>query len=193
MFCGSSVGNRSEYAEAARKLAEVMAASQMGLVYGGARVGIMNVLAESLLQHQMQVTGVMPKNLVSKEVAHMGLTELIIVDSMAERKEKMVQMSDGFIAMPGGFGTLDELSEIMTYNQLRITDKPLGILNVNGYFDGLLEFVNHGVGEGFIRKEHGDNLMVSDDAEVLLKKMEDYQPITMAKWIDDIMLESNHK
>lgn len=192
VFCGSSMGNQPSYRNAAVQLGLVMAEQKMGLVYGGANVGIMKVLAETMLGKGMKVIGVMPDSLVEKEVAHRGLTELIVVSSMAARKEKMLELSDAFIAMPGGFGTLDELSEIMTYNQLRITDKPMGLLNVDGYFDALLRFYDHAVQEGFVRKEHRDNLIVSDEVTDLLGRMSAYRPLGMGKWIEDIMKESKH-
>lgn len=192
VFCGSSMGNQPSYRNAAVQLGLVMAEQKMGLVYGGANVGIMKVLAETMLEKGMKVIGVMPDSLVEKEVAHRGLTELIIVSSMAARKEKMVELSDAFIAMPGGFGTLDELSEIMTYNQLRITDKPMGLLNIDGFFDALLRFYDHAVQEGFVRKEHRDNLIVSDGVTDLLARMSAYRPVGMGKWIEDIMKESKH-
>lgn len=193
MFCGSGMGYREEYREAARELGEYFAAQGIGLVYGGSNVGLMQVIADTMLAKGAEVVGVMPENLVAKEVAHSGLTQLIIVRTMAERKEKMVQLSDGFVTLPGGFGTLDELSEILTFNQLRISDKPLGILNVCGYFDKLLGFFDHAVAEGFVRKEHRENLIVSDKIENLLSRMESYRPLSMGKWIKDIKIESNHK
>lgn len=193
VFCGSGMGYREEYREAARALGEYFAAQGIGLVYGGANVGLMQTIADTMLAKNAEVVGIMPENLVAKEVAHSGLTELIIVKTMAERKEKMVQLSDGFIALPGGFGTLDELSEILTFNQLRISDKPLGILNVNGFFDQLLRFFDHAVAEGFVRKEHRGNLIVSDKMDDLLSRMQEYRPLNMGKWIKDIKIESNHK
>ena len=173
--------------------ANILPVMELGLVYGGANVGLMHVLADTMLAKDAEVVGIMPENLVAKEVAHLGLTELIIVKTMAERKEKMVQLSDGFVTLPGGFGTLDELSEILTFNQLRITDKPLGILNVSGYFDQLLNFFDHAVAEGYVRKEHRENLIVSDNIEDLLTRMQEYRPLNMGKWIKDIKIESNHK
>ena len=139
-----------------------------------------------------EVIGVMPNHLVEKEVAHAELTEMIIVDTMAERKDQMVKLSDGFIALPGGFGTIDELSEILTFNQLRICDKPLGILNISGYFDHLLKFYDHAVQEGFVRKEHRENLIVSENISDLMQLMQQYKPLAMGKWIEDILDESNH-
>jgi uncharacterized protein (TIGR00730 family) len=187
------MGNRKEYREVARTLGEYFVKQGISLVYGGANVGLMKVIADTMLDKGAEVIGVMPENLVAKEVAHHGLTELIIVRSMAERKEKMVQLSDGFITLPGGFGTLDELSEILTFNQLRISDKPLGILNTCGYFDNLIRFFDHAVQEGFVRKEHRNNLIISDNVQELLARMQAYQPLNMGKWIEDIKIESNHK
>lgn len=191
VFCGSSMGYNDVYRKEAKKLAEYLAEQNIVLVYGGADVGLMKVLADTMLENNKEVIGIMPQNLVTKEVAHHNLTEMIIVDSMAERKDKMVELSDGFIAIPGGYGTFDELSEILTFNQLRITDKPLGILNVNGYFNHLLDFYQHAVKEGFVRQEHFNNLIVADNVETVFKRMEGYAPLTMGKWITDIKIESN--
>lgn len=193
VFCGSSMGYRDEYRLAAEQLAIFLARNEIGLVYGGANVGLMKVLADNMLERGVEVIGIMPHNLVRKEVAHETLTEMIIVETMAERKEKMVELSHGFIAIPGGFGTLDELSEILTFNQLRIMDKPLGILNVNGYFDHLLKFFDYAVEEGFVRPEHRSNLVVSDSITELFSRMNDYKPLTMGKWIKDIKIEANRK
>lgn len=193
VFCGSSMGSREAYSQAARQLAEYMADHNIGLVYGGANVGLMKVLADTMLEKGVEVIGVMPQNLVRKEVAHVSLTEMIIVETMAERKEKMVELSDAFITLPGGYGTLDELSEILTFNQLRIMDKPLGILNIGGYFDQLLQFFDHSVNEGFVRSEHRTNLIVSDQIQPLLQKMAAYKPLSMGKWLNDIKVESTRK
>ncbi len=192
VFCGSSMGARDEYKTAARDLANYLAAHHMELVYGGADVGLMKVLSDTALAQGVDVIGVMPKRLIEKEVAHHKLTEMIVVETMAERKDKMVELSDGFVALPGGFGTFDELSEILTFNQLRISDKPLGILNIAGYFNDLLKFYDHAVAEGFVRKEHRENLIVSDNIPDLMRQMNRYQPLTMGKWIEDIKNESNH-
>ncbi len=192
VFCGSSMGFRDEYRLAARNLGNFMAKQNIGLVYGGANVGLMKIIADTMLSANKEVIGIMPHKLVQKEVAHQDLTEMIIVETLAERKDKMVELSDGFIALPGGFGTFDELSEILTFNQLRISDKPLGILNTKGYFDQMLHFFDHAVHEGFVRKEHRENMMVSDNIEDLFIKMNAYKPLTMGKWIKDIKVESNH-
>jgi uncharacterized protein (TIGR00730 family) len=186
------MGYRDEYKTAARELGLFLSDNGIGLVYGGANVGLMKVIADTMLSKGAEVIGIMPHHLVNREVAHAKLTEMIIVDTMAERKEQMVTLSDGFIALPGGFGTLDELSEILTFNQLRISDKPLGILNISGYFDHLLRFFDHAVEEGYVREEHRNNLIVSENISDLVQFMHQYKPLTMGKWIEDILDESNH-
>jgi uncharacterized protein (TIGR00730 family) len=187
------MGYRDVYRNAARDLANYLADHNMGLVYGGANVGLMKILADMMLERKKTVIGIMPHHLVRKEVAHVELTEMIIVETMAQRKEKMVEISDGFVTLPGGFGTFDELTEILTFNQLRLTDKPLGILNVDSYFDLMLQFYDHSVKEGFVRKEHRDNLIVSNDIKTLFEKMNSYKPLTMGKWIEEIKVESKIK
>ena len=186
------MGFRNEYKIAAQELGTFLADNNLGLVYGGANVGMMKILADTALAKGAEVIGIMPRSLVEKEVAHVSLSEMIIVETMAERKDKMVELSDGFITLPGGFGTFDELSEILTFNQLRICDKALGILNIAGYFDYLLKFYDHAVKEGFVRQEHRNNLIVSEKITDLMQMMNQYKPLTMGKWIEDIMDESNH-
>jgi len=186
------MGFRDEYIKAAHELGSFLAENNLGLVYGGANVGLMKILADTALSKGAEVIGVMPKSLVEKEVAHISLSKMIIVETMAERKDKMVELSDGFVTLPGGFGTFDELSEILTFNQLRICDKPLGILNIAGYFDYMLKFYDHAVKEGFVRQEHRNNLIVSEKIIDLMQMMNQYKPLTMGKWIEDIMDESNH-
>ncbi len=193
VFCGSSTGSRASYRQAAVDLGNHLADSKMGLVYGGAKVGLMKILADTVLEKKGEVIGVMPQLLINKEVAHDGLSHFVVVESMAERKAQMLDFSDAFIALPGGFGTLDELSEILTYNQLHITDKPMGLLNINGYFDQLLAFIDHGVAEGFIRHEHRANLIVADSIEDMMQQMKAYKPVEMGKWIEEIQAESNNK
>lgn len=193
VFCGSSTGKSASYRKAAIDLANFLSDNKLGLVYGGAKVGLMKILADTLLEKNGEVIGVMPQLLINKEVAHDGLSHFVVVESMAERKASMLELSDAFIALPGGFGTLDELSEILTYNQLHITDKPMGLLNVDGYFDRLLDFIDHGVEAGFIRPEHRQNLIVSNSIEELMIHMENYRPVEMGKWIEAIQEESNNK
>ncbi len=189
VFCGSSMGYQQVYRQAAENLGKLFAELGIGLVYGGANVGLMKVMANSTMEHGGEVIGIMPQALVDKEVAHNGIHKLHVVNSMAERKHMMLDLSDAFIALPGGFGTLDELTEILTYNQLRISDKPLGLLNIAGYFDSLLRFLDHGVGEGFIREEHRNNIIVSFDCKSLLQKLKIYEPVGVGKWIEDIKSE----
>lgn len=191
VFCGSSMGKNSAYRTAAENFADVLRHYKIDLVYGGANVGLMKVLAEKILAGGREVTGVMPRNLLAREVAHTGLSKLHIVDSMQERKLLMADISDAFVAMPGGFGTLDELAEMLTFNQLRIHDKPLGILNIHNYFDELLHFFDHNVKEGFVRPEHRNNLIVDHQPEALIKKLLNYQPVEIEKWIRDIKIESS--
>ncbi len=186
------MGYNQVYRNAADEVAGFFIENNIGMVYGGANVGLMKILSDKLLKNGNEVIGVMPQLLVDKEVAHKGLKNMIIVDSMSERKQKMVELSDGFIALPGGFGTLDELAEVLVFNQLRICDKPLGILNVAGYFDKLLEFFKHAANEGFVRHEHNNNLIVSDNIVDLVQKMQKYRPVSTDKWIKDILKESEN-
>lgn len=170
VFCGSQNGARADYFEAARKLGFLFAKHQVTLVYGGASVGLMGILANSVLEKGGAVIGVIPKDLMNRELAHSNLTELRVVESMHERKALMERLSSGFIAMPGGFGTLDELCEILTWNQLGYHDKPCGFLNVSGYFDKFFEFIQGGVQERFIRSEHFSRLLVASEPEDLMQK-----------------------
>jgi uncharacterized protein (TIGR00730 family) len=190
VFCGSSMGVKPEYRLGALELGKVLLKRKIQLIYGGANVGLMQILADTVLGGGGEAIGIMPRILIEKEVAHNNLTQMHVVDSMSERKSLMVEMSDGFIAMPGGFGTLDELAEVITYNQLRLTDKPIGILNIAGYFDPLLSFFDHITDEGFLRPEHRQNLIVDDDIDKLIEKMSQFQPVSMDKWIQDIKKES---
>ncbi len=143
------------------------------MVYGGGKVGLMGILADAVIETGGKSIGVIPQSIVDLEIAHDQLTELIIVNSMSERKEKMAELSDAFVALPGGFGTLDELAEVLTYNQLRIIDKPVGILNINGYFDALIEFLDHAVEERYVREEHRNNIFISNDANELLEMLKE--------------------
>jgi len=176
VFAGSSSGVRPEYMAAATDLGRVLAARGIGLVYGGARVGLMGAVADAVLTGGGEVTGVIPRSLVEKEVAHSGLTELRVVTTMHERKALMADLSDAFIALPGGWGTLDEFFEILTWAQLGLHCKPCGVLNVQGYFDRLLSFLDHSVEQGFVRREYGALLAVSDDPSTLLDALRAQTP-----------------
>jgi uncharacterized protein (TIGR00730 family) len=184
VFAGSSAGSRPEYLAAAEELGRVLAAREIGVVYGGARVGLMGAVADAVLVGGGQVIGVIPQAMVEKEVAHDGLTDLRVVTTMHERKALMAELSDGFIALPGGWGTLDELFEILTWAQLGIHQKPCGLLNVLGYFDRLLAFLDHAVQQGFVRGEFGALLATSDSPATLLSAMERQRPPAVEKWID---------
>jgi len=184
VFTGSSAGVRNEYHHAAQALGRTLAARGIGLVYGGARVGLMGIVADACLAAGGGAIGVIPQALVAKEIAHTGLTELRVVSSMHERKALMADLSDAFVALPGGWGTFEELCEVVTWAQLGLHRKPCGVLNVRGYFDGLLAFAAHAVEEGFIRREHRELLIVADDAAALLDRFAAYQPAAVEKWLD---------
>ena len=183
VYCGSSPGKRPDYIEAARALAQELVNRGIHLVYGGASVGLMGEVANAVLAGGGEVTGVIPKALDAKEISHPGLTELFVVESMHERKSGMAQMSDGFIALPGGLGTLEEIFEVLTWAQLGMHEKPCAMLNVNGYYDGLEKFIDHSVEEGFVRPEHRHLLLIEEDPASLLDSMQTYQPPGLEKWI----------
>ena len=168
VFTGSRHGARSEYAEAARRLGRELVARGYGLVYGGGKVGLMTVIADTVLELKGHVTGVIPSSLVSKEVAHLGLTALRVVDSMHERKALMAELSDGFIAMPGGIGTMEELFEVLSWAQLGLHEKPCALLNVAGYYDPLIQFLDRAVEQDFIKAKHRALLIVESDPGALL-------------------------
>ena len=184
VFTGSNGGSRGEYPSAARALGLTLAERGIGLVYGGARVGLMGVLADAALSAGGHVIGVMPQALIDKEVAHHGLSELRVVKSMHERKAMMADLADGFIAMPGGWGTLDEFFEILTWAQLGLHRKPCGLLNVHGYYDRLLGFVEHATAEGFLRPQHAAMVLVADTPPALLARMDGYEAPVVQKWIE---------
>lgn len=184
VYCGSSPGISIDYANAARGLAEALFEADIALVYGGASKGTMGVIADHILALGGSVTGVIPQSLVDKEVAHHGLSELIITDSMHERKALMVSMCDGFIALPGGTGTLEEIVETLTWAQLQFHDKPCGLLNVQGYYDHLLAFLDHAEAQEFLRSGHRRMLQVDNDPRRLLRKFSDYRLESVQKWVD---------
>ncbi|MCK9219755.1 MAG: TIGR00730 family Rossman fold protein [Bacteroidales bacterium] len=184
VFCGSSLGLQSIYSDQAKQLGTLLSSRKIALVYGGANVGLMQVLADTVLNLGGHVIGVMPKSLVEREVAHKNLTEMHIVSDMQERKAMMADLSDAFIALPGAFGTLDELFEVLTWVQLGIIHKPIGLLNTDGYFNTLLNMLDHAVQQKFLRPEHRNILQVDDNIEHLLEKLETYQPVVAEKWID---------
>jgi hypothetical protein len=186
IFCGSSMGFNPIYKEKAAELGRVLADNGCELLFGGGSVGLMKVIADVMMEHGCKVTGTITKHLLDMHVGHDGIDELIVVDTMAERKKILEDMADGFIALPGGIGTMDEFFEAYVLSQLRVFDKPVALYNVNGYYDGIVQFIDHIADEGFMRREHADNLIVSDDAADLLEKMRQFQPADVTKWVVEI-------
>jgi len=182
VFCGSSSGFSDRYSESARRLGKVLVSEKYSLVYGGGSVGLMGVLADTVLAGNGEVTGVIPHFLVEKEVDHKGVTQMIIVNSMHERKQKMAELSDAFIAMPGGFGTFEELFEVLTWSQLGLLEKPIGLLNTDGFFNELVLMVDKMVDEGFLKNENREMLLVDPTPEGLIQKLRDFEPVHVQKW-----------
>ena len=174
VFCGSSPGARPEYTEIARQLGALLAARGLTLVYGGGNVGMMGQLANAVLENGGRVTGVIPEAIAEMEVAHTGLSDLRVVDSMHTRKALMAELADGFIALPGGLGTLEEFVEVLTWAQLGFHAKPCGLLNVAGYYDSLLSFIEHTAGQLFIQPEHRELILVENDPAKLLDRFSAY-------------------
>lgn len=185
VFCGSNPGNHPSYLLECEKLAELMVAKGIELVYGGGNVGLMGHIADSILSRGGKVIGIIPERLVDIEVGHNGLTELIVVKTMHERKAKMAELSDGFIALPGGIGTLEEIMEVFTWTQLGYLSKPCALLNTNGFYDSLNIFLEHMVTSRFLRKEHKESLLISDDVKSLIEQMESHKIEYQDKWIKD--------
>ena len=186
IFCGSSMGFDPIYKQKAKELGRVMADQGCELLYGGGSVGLMKIIADVMMENKCRVIGTITQHLLDMRVGHPEIDELIVVGTMAERKKILEDMADGFIAMPGGIGTMDEFFEAYVLSQLRVFDKPVALFNVNGYYDGLITFINHMAREGFMRKEHAENLIVSDDPKELLAKMEQFQPADVTKWVVEI-------
>ena len=184
VFCASSFGTEKIYEEQATALGKTLAEQNIELVYGGANVGLMGAVADGALSAGGKVIGVLPNFLRSKEIAHLGLTELILVESMHERKTKMNDLCDGVIALPGGFGTLEELFEMLTWAQLGLHKKPIAILNVNGFYDSLVELLRTMTEKGLLKEVNREMLLVSDNIDDLLDQMRNYVAPTVGKWID---------
>lgn len=185
VFCGSSGGFEAIYHTQATLLGKTLAENNIRIIYGGAKVGLMGAVADAALSHGGEVVGVLPHFLRAKEIAHRGLTELILVESMHERKTKMHDLSDGIIALPGGFGTLEELFEILTWAQLGLHKKPIGLLNIDGYYNHLTMLLQHMVDKGFLKETNQQMLLVNSDPVHLLEKMRNYTAPFVAKWITD--------
>jgi len=183
VYCGSATGNRSEYAQAARELGALLGNRQIRLVFGGGSVGLMGVLADAVLDAGGKVTGVIPSGLRTAELAHETLTEMIVVDTMHARKQRMVELADAFIALPGGIGTMDELFETWTWLQLGIHAKPVGLLNVVGYFDPLINFLGQMCDHGFLHKAHFESLIIDSDAQELLARLCTFILPSARRWL----------
>jgi uncharacterized protein (TIGR00730 family) len=185
VFCGSSPGARPAYAEATAEVARLLAGEGVGVVYGGGHVGLMGVLADTVMAAGGEAIGVMPQALVDREIGHTGISELRVVGSMHERKALMADLSDAFIALPGGAGTLEELFEVYTWAQLGLHDKPCGLLDVEDYFSGLVGFLDHAVDERFLREEHRAMLIVEREPRALIERLAEFEPRAVTpKWID---------
>ena len=185
VFCGSSSGNDIAITEASEKLGDIFAARNITLVYGAAKIGVMGTIAQRVLENKGEVIGIIPNFLKRKEVVHLGLTELITTQNMHERKLKMQEESDGFIALPGGMGTLEELFEIITWLQLGLHQKPIGLLNINGFYDHLILLLQNMVEKTFLSIENYNLLLVDSDPERLLLKMENFKRPELPKWLDE--------
>jgi uncharacterized protein (TIGR00730 family) len=185
VFCGSNAGTRPIYSAVARHLGETMARRGIGLVTGGGKVGLMGAVADAVLAAGGEAIGVIPEQLVAREIAHAGLTDLRIVRTMHERKALMADLADAFIALPGGYGTLDEFCEALTWSQLGIHKNPCGLLNVDGYWDSLLETFDRAVAEGFLRPENRQLVLTATDADSMLTALENFRPVSVEKWITE--------
>jgi len=181
VFCGSSPGERADYIQASHALADALVEANISLVYGGAHVGIMGALANRVLERGGKVIGVIPEALVDFEVAHEGLTELLVVPDMHARKAEMAERSDAFVALPGGLGTFEELFEVLTWAQLGFHDKPCGLLNISGFYDGLMTFLDHACAEGFMKPAHRGLVLAETDPTALLKRFAHYEPPASVK------------
>jgi hypothetical protein len=183
VFCGSNKGTRPAYTEPAARLGELLAREKIELVYGGGMVGLMGVVADAALRHGGHVIGVIPQSLVIKEVVHEKLPDFRVVKNMHERKALIAGLADGFIALPGGYGTYEEFCEVLAWSQLGYHRKPFGLLDAAGFYQGLLEFFDHATREGFIRPKHRELVMVEDNAGKLLERLKNFQPPAEVKWI----------
>lgn len=184
VFCASSPGHESIFMESARMVGEALVSREINLVYGGGRVGLMGAIADSVMANYGEVYGVIPKFLNSKEIGHRDITQLMEVDTMHERKAKMNLLCDGVIALPGGFGTMEELFEMLTWGQLGLHQKPIGLLNVDGFYDHLILFIEHMVKTGLLKKENQQMLLFANDIHVLIDKMEAYEAPAVPKWLN---------
>ena len=187
VFCGSSLGFNPVYKEAAIELGNYFAKNKIGLVYGGGKIGMMGILADTILDHNGEVIGVIPKLLEKEEVVHAGVEEMIVCKKMSERKVIMSKLINGYITLPGGFGTLDELFEALTLNQLHIEQKPVGLLNINGFFDGVLLQLDKMVEEGYLKQTNRDILLIGTSVEELMQKINNYKALEIGNVINKVV------
>lgn len=186
IFCGSSMGFDPIYREKAAEMGRALAENHCELLYGGGNVGLMNVIAEEMKQRHCKIVGTITQHLLDMRVGRPDIDELIVVETMSERKKILEDMADAFIAMPGGVGTMDEFFEVMVLSQLRVFDKPVALFNVNGYYDDIVRFIERATKEGFIHSEHANNIIVSDNPKKLLEGIENFKPVELKKWVDEI-------
>ena len=186
IFCGSSMGFDPIYREKAAELGSVLADNDCELLYGGGNVGLMNIIAEVMKQRHCKIIGSITQHLLDMRVGRPDIDELIVVETMAERKKILEDMADAFIAMPGGVGTMDEFFEVMVLSQLRVFDKPVALFNVNGDYDDIVRFLDRATRDGFIHSEHANNIIVSDDPKTLLQGIENFKPVELKKWVSEI-------
>ena len=186
IFCGSSMGFDPIYRGKAAELGSVLADNDCELLYGGGNVGLMNIIAEVMKQRHCKIVGTITQHLLDMRVGRPDIDELIVVETMAERKKILEDMADAFIAMPGGVGTMDEFFEVMVLSQLRVFDKPVALFNVNGYYDHIVSFIDRATHDGFIHREHANNIIVSNDPKTLLQGIENFKPVELKKWVDEI-------
>ena len=186
IFCGSSMGFDPVYRQKATELGHALADAECELLYGGGNVGLMNIIAEVMKERHCRIVGTITQHLLDMRVGRPDIDELIVVKTMAERKKILEDMADAFIAMPGGVGTMDEFFEVMVLSQLRVFDKPVALFNVNGYYDDIVRFLNRATNDGFIHREHADNLIVSDNPQAILKGIENFKPVELKKWVSEI-------
>lgn len=183
VFCGASEGNRLEYRTAAEQLGKIIAKQNRRLIYGGGNKGLMGIIANAVLAHGGEVIGIIPERLVKAETAHHGITQLEVVDNMHQRKARLAELADGFIAMPGGTGTLEEVFEVWTGMQIGYHEKPVALFDIANFWQPMLSFLKHAVQEGFIRENSYNTLIVSDNAEFVLKQMDDFVPKDLQRWV----------
>jgi uncharacterized protein (TIGR00730 family) len=184
VFCGSNIGFNSIYSEKAEIFGKLLAGNNISLVYGGGNIGLMGIMADASLSYNGEVIGVITQKLKDIEVAHTGLSKMHIVETMSERKLVMEQLSDAFVILPGGYGTFDEMFEMITLNQLNIIKKPIGVLNVNGFFDTLITLIDNCIKEGFIKADHKKLFIIENDEEILLEKLLEFDHVDTTKWLD---------